>query len=427
MKNKVSAGPIYAIVFGLFFLWIVLDVVFSSILIGSLVFLGVVFLLGLIVYAVDYVKNIGKKKEQRERQKLIADGKFEFPVLEFYDACNSSNCTDIESSFCLEKARLIADGLLEQNDVPPEYNYLYNSNEKIAEYMASGKKQKIEKEEEERKEQERIAKIPHAAKLNREEKETILVQNKVAELFGRDKRELMLQNAISVIEKKIKEINDAQNEALKIGAILSQSATREKTTDWAIAGGIASGIAGPAAGLAVAANTMQKNAEIEARNQQNQAAANKLASSVMSSLYASAGNTSSLSAQKNELVKELKKLPQKVVMRDTEQSKIIQSMKVVDYNIEETNSNALMISVQLKNDLIIKDVPADVCLTIDGSLKGEIYAGEMFVDAVTIPLPLFGVGCGQQEIAQALCAKYSKNGEPYTLKIQPNKLWVMEI
>ena len=427
MKNKVSAGPIYAIVFGLFFLWIVLDVVFSSILIGSLVFLGVVFLLGLIVYAVDYVKNIGKKKEQRERQKLIADGKFEFPVQEFYDACNSSNCTDIESSFCLEKARLIADGLLEQNDVPPEYNYLYNSNEKIAEYMASGKKQKIEKEEEERKEQERIAKIPHAAKLNREEKETILVQNKVAELFGRDKRELMLQNAISVIEKKIKEINDAQNEALKIGAILSQSATREKTTDWAIAGGIASGIAGPAAGLAVAANTMQKNAEIEARNQQNQAAANKLASSVMSSLYASAGNTSSLSAQKNELVKELKKLPQKVVMRDTEQSKIIQSMKVVDYNIEETNSNALMISVQLKNDLIIKDVPADVCLTIDGSLKGEIYAGEMFVDAVTIPLPLFGVGCGQQEIAQALCAKYSKNGEPYTLKIQPNKLWVMEI
>ena len=436
MNNR-SDGAVYSLFIGVFVLWLVSCGVFYyyfsefgvllSILLGSLVFLFVLFLIGSIVYGIDRLKSIGKKKEQREQLKIIADGEYEFPVLEFYQTCNVFNCVNLDSEFCIEKARRVAEGILKKNNIPPEYFNLYNSNSKLAEYMASGKKLELEKEEQERQELERIAKTPHEANLNNEEKEAFFMQNIVEKLFGRDKREFMLNNAISAIEKKIKSINEAQKEALKIGTIISQSAMQEKTNDWAIAGGIASGIAGPAAGLAVAANTMHKNAEIEERNRQNQAVASKLAVNVTSSLYAAAGDTTSLSTHKNELKTELEKLSEKVVMSGIEQSKIIQSLKIVNYSIKGTNSNALLVSVLLKNDLSIKDIPAGVSLTTDGSLKGEIYAGEMLVDTVVIPLPLFGVVCSQEEYANSICSKYSKNGEPYTLKLQANKLWVMEL
>ena len=52
----------------------------------------------------------------------------------------------------------------------------------------------------------------------------------------------------------------------QLGVIVEASVYQEEEKDWAIHGGIAQGVAGPLAGVAVAAKTMQENAEIRERN-----------------------------------------------------------------------------------------------------------------------------------------------------------------
>ncbi len=433
---KTAKDVLFGVCFGItMFVALILFIGFEwglvkSFLVGALpaILIG---LIGLKIIGIIEAKRMEEAKceEQRKEeylQRRAAEGKYTFPFQEFYSACVSAKCTDLQSPFCLQKAKLIADQILEKNGIKPEYHHIYDSTEKLAEYLEEGEKVELDRKERARQEAERIASMPHNADLRNEEKEAIALQNKVADLYGQEKRKFLLQNTISKVEKRIKEIEEGRKAAMELGVMISQSAAQEKTSDWAIAGGIASGIAGPAAGLAVAADTMRRNSEIETRNQANRAAANQLASSVMSSAFNSYSDTNALSAKRDALKEELNQTSTKVILDQIEQSEIIQSVNIADYDIKTTKSNALEISVSIQNTLEIKDVPPNVHLTVDGTFKGEVYAGELLVDTITIPLPLYGVVCGGKKSVTVYCGMYSKNKQPYSLKTQPNKLWVME-
>ena len=333
----------------------------------------------------------------------------------------------MSSPFYKEKAKLIADDILNRNNIPSECHHLYDSDEQLKAYLDAGNQEQKEKEAQKKKEADRIASIPHNADLSIEEQEAIALQDKVAKLTGRDKREYLFVSSNKKILERITKIKEGQEADLKLGVMISQSAVKEKTTDWAIAGGIASGIAGPAAGIAVAADTMRKNAEIEERNRHNQAAANQLASSIMSSAFSSTTDTSVLYRQSGHLESKLKELPSKVVLNSIEPDEIQKSLHIDNYHVKTCKSNALELTLEISNTLSVQDAPQGVRFTTDGSLKGTVYAGDLLVDTVNIPLPVFGVACGTKEIVKAYCGKFSKNGKEYTVQFQPNHLWVMEI
>lgn len=68
-------------------------------------------------------------------------------------------------------------------------------------------------------------------------------------------------------------------------------------------------------------------------------------------------------------------------------------------------------------------------MTIDGTLNGKVYAGDLFLSEITLPLPVFGVECGLKEetTAETLCDSYAINGKPYRIEFEPINLWVMEL
>ena len=393
---------------------------------------------GIITYKILKARNeskIRKKEmaklsaEQAEREtflKTVREGTFIFPHSDFYNRCSSEKCVTMSSAFSKEKAKLIADNILEKNGVPAEYYHLYDSEEKLQLYIKTAKQEKAEREAQRKKEAERIASIPHDADLTDEEREAIAIQDKAVTLNGKSKREYMLSSSNQKLLERINNIEEVRDSAIKLGIVIRQSAAKEKTTDWSIAGGIAEGLAGPAAGLAVAADVMRKNAEIEERNRQNQAAVDRMADNFTTSTLESLPDIAPLRRKSRNLEYEMKKLSEKVVLSDIDQSSIQNALKITDYSVSQCKSNALELTLEISNSLSVDNVPENVQLTTDGSFTGTIYAGDLLVGTVNIPLPVFGVGCGSKETVKAFCGKYSKNGKNYTVDFKPNNLWVME-
>ena len=63
------------------------------------------------------------------------------------------------------------------------------------------------------------------------------------------------------------------------------------------------------------------------------------------------------------------------------------------------------------------------------ALTGKVYAGDLYVGECVLPLPLFGVECGNPAPTQAetICGRFAANDQPYRVEFSPNKLWVMEL
>ena len=402
-------------------------------------------------------KEAEEVKKKQEYIQFIADGGFIFPVEEFYSQCIKANCSDIDSSvYNQKKAKLLADQILKNNDIPPEYYHIYNTDILLNKYIELGKeserKKQLEKEEEKKRlEEKRIAdaKKPHQAKPSKKEQEAIELQDAVIGLYGQEKRAFDLRNAIKTVEEKMKALEPKlpkrisasdYRQALELSSAIRMSAAKEKTQDWSIAAGIANGIAGPAAGMAVAADIMHNNAAIEARNRQNQASANNLANDIQRAAIRSIldppevtpeqkesqSKYDKLCTKKRDLEKRLDALKLKIVLDDIDQSDIMKSVEVVSKSVQENKSKVLKVSVVFQNSFEVKNMPKDVHFILDGSFKCDVYAGEMYVGSFNLPLPMNGIECGKTGTANGFCNMYSLNQEEYTVQIQPNSIWIME-
>ena len=118
----------------------------------------------------------------------------------------------------------------------------------------------------------------------------------------------------------------------------------------------------------------------------------------------------------------------KVVLDGTSTEELYQSIKI-ESSIRQGANGALIVSAALKTDYQPTGVPENVKICIDGTLHGQVYAGQVFVGAVTLPLPLFGVECGNNISGktETLCPYYAINNQPYSVTWSPNRLWLMEV
>lgn len=355
------------------------------------------------------------KQEAQQTKQCWEQGKWEFPCKEFYNVCLEKGVQNLESTFYLQKAMVIA-----RSYVPSEYHHIYISEVLVSNYFSKGKA--LEEAAEAVREAE--SRKPRKGKLSADEYQYVRLSRTLLPLSGIDKRISMINDAIQQINKKIYDYEEGQKAIKELGFILSSSVKQEKTKDWAFLGGIADGIAGPGAGIAVAANAIADNIEIEKRNAQARQAANQ----TVRSLYADAAN---LSADISDLENERKLMQYhlqdagtKVVMDGYKTEGIFEKLKITAEVKKHKDGKGLEVTVTIKNNLKV-DVPENVLVAVDGTLSAKVFFEDALVDTMCVPLPLFGVS--EQESVTAYTDYYVEAEGSYTVEFSPNNLWVVEV
>jgi hypothetical protein len=198
--------------------------------------------------------------------------------------------------------------------------------------------------------------------------------------------------------------------------------------DTATVAGLANGLGGAGAALYATADAMSQNAKIEAENRRNREAVNQFVAGMYSNSINLSSDIRTLEKQREPYRKALEALDTKVVIKGADTQELYKSLHIEKTTVEKLQTGALSIKTTLKTTYR-PDVPENVKTTMDGTLTGKVYAGDLYVGDCILPLPLFGVECGNPNPtqAEALCDHYSANDQPYRVEFSPNKLWVMEL
>ena len=212
----------------------------------------------------------------------------------------------------------------------------------------------------------------------------------------------------------------------QLGGILATSVSQQKTSDWAFLGGIADGLAGPGAGAAVALNVMAENAKIEAENQRKREGALKIVHGFQNDSIRIGAERTDLEKAASILENELKELEKKVVLSNLKAETFNTEFEVVKKLVQKTDTNLLKVSIDLEN-LSNPDVPDGVRIVADGTLLAKIYTGKTYVGEAIVPLPLYGIECRKAETITGYCPMYMEGNREYTVTLEPNNLWLMEL
>lgn len=427
--RKFAALSIFILAAGIFFLIIGIDdpllAPFGFVLAGLGAIFVFVWIRGMIYGKKEERKEKERERIREERQSKIVNGTWEFPWEKYYQSCKESGFTELSTPFWEAKAEALADAILREEGVQEEYRALYKSKEQLSEYLQKGREQdrQIQQEAEENKKRSQIA------SLTDEQNKEIDFQNSLKDKDGRQKRDAMLEKIIASYNKKIDAVYKAQEAMKELAFAVASSAAETKTTSWATTAGIANGLAGPVAGIVAGAEAMQRNAEIEAANRRNREIVNDAASSIIAGSYSLSSDFDTLKKERAVFGKAQYDLRTKVVVEGENTDALYRSLQISEATVTSKAGGALSIGVTIKSDYQSAQVPEGVRVCVDGTLEGHVYAGDLLVDIITLPLPLYGVECQSPKPvrAEALCGKYSINGEPYRVDWRPNKLWLMEL
>ncbi len=366
-----------------------------------------------------------REEAEQNRIRTIESGGFEFPVAEFYEKCVKEDYTEFEGAYNQKKIKMIADAILEANNIPAEHYHVYDSPEMLKKYLKQGRDMTLDEETRLAKEKAEAAKIPHDARLRDKEKQVIEFQESLKNAYGHEKRRLYIEPALKTVTDQINSFRKMKEFEGKMADYSRKIGNKNTERSWAVMGGIAEGLAGPAAGVAAAANTMRKNEEARQRKQDWYDIADQFERDSMRSrdwdrIFA-------LEEKQREMQKELDQVKLRVVFDEIDRDTIAKSLEVLEEDVHARhNESPLEISVRIKNHFKPKNVPENASFMVDGTYVCEVYAGKMLVDSIILPLPKDGIPCGGEDVATGLCGKYATNQEPYTIKLKPNKLWVME-
>lgn len=360
-----------------------------------------------------------------ERLNLLQSGKWDFPAEKFYNACkNQAKLTSVDNEYSLIKAKRIAEQYMEKELIDPSFYEPYFTAEKLTYYFEKGKalSEKTAQRNAQKKEGEKHLVI--TGKPTKEEKTFLDRAAAMSSLSGVEKRKTMLSNLVSDYDVKINALKEGE-EALNIlgVAFLEQ---QKKETSWAIMGGIADGIAGPAAGLAVAAETMANNRKIQEHN----AAMRQAAMDIMSGAPQLSGDRYDLEIEQEKILRQIKKTDDKIALSHPDATTIWENIQIKDVTIRKTSSKVLAVTmtISLKESLVL-EVPDNVRMVIDGTIKGRISLENVYVGEVLFPLPIYGIPtkAGQEIMLDGLCINSTKTPGDYTLKLNENQnIWVME-
>ena len=398
----------------------------DGILIGIMVCLlgGVVFYVFLKVSdsfgkKANLIQEKIKKIRNESFEDKVARGEWEFPSERLYLECEKEGVTAFTTDFNKKKINLIAKNILETK-IPAEYFNIYLAETSLEKYFNEGKKII----DEQRKKEAEESLLPKQGNLTEKECEVVKLAQRLKPLYGCEKRKTFLLDAIEKKKSAIVAYKEGQEAMKTLGIVLSNSVTQEKKKDWAVLGGIADGLGGLGAGVAVATQAMLENNEIEKRNKERK----QLANEVVSEIYSAAGKVSSdiydLEKEQQLLSYHLTETSKKVVWEEYTAEEIFEKLEISSSVNMTKNYHGLQLTFDIKSNFKINGLK-DVKTVVDGTLQADIYHNDnTFVDSVCIPLPLFGVST-EEKVLMYTDMYVEANGE-YTVKVKPNKLWVME-
>ena len=316
---------------------------------------------------------------------------------QFYRECENAGILNLNGSGNAQKATLIAKrlGLAEHLSNPRGLAELFKESKsaytELHEKDSNNKLQKKKKEEEE-----------ECRNLK-----------KYARFYGRDKRIEMLTDERAELLRRI--------QSLESGTYAVMASTQQKEKDWAFHGGLASGIAGGAAGLAVAMEKQRENAQIRAQNEANRAAFAPLTLTAMEAI-------SRYRDQVESLDKEIDKSAIKLV-DSTSPQKCFDSLvfSETEITVSETGTCTVTTKMNLKEEIFMYDTENQAA--VDGTVLAHIYKGEEKIGSATMVLPARGIVYSKygNDTIVGMSLFSGKEGETYSVKFEPDRLWFIEV
>ena len=114
-------------------------------------------------------------------------------------------------------------------------------------------------------------------------------------------------------------------------------------------------------------------------------------------------------------------------MQDYSTEEISEKLYIKSCTVSKSDDGkCLELALVVKNNFAA-DIPDGVVVAVDGTIDAEIFFGRTLVDRICVPLPLFGIRQGESEKLLAYSSKYVKADGEYTVKLYPNKLWIVEV
>lgn len=382
-------------------------------------------LLGVVVVVIAAKQQARKNKAAAEKQKRIEEearqqlirelenGKWVFPV-ETLHAKFTAKFGEIFTSELKEstyqRAKIIAEEILEECRIPQQYFEQYTNRNTIERYFSEMWERK--QEEKQKANEQKLSQLRVSEATLEEE------CVRYADYIGKDKSIRYCEYQISEC-KSILFLCAQQTNNVKQGAETTYAYGKQKESSWAVHGGIASGIAGGAAGVATAIEVERKNAEIRQQNAQ-------LAQSVA---HMTIAQMDRIWEKENAAEESLKKWEEKLekakvlLTQSLDENELLAQLNpsIKSITVSETGAINLKVTVLPAQNLFIYD---DIAATIDGSIKAIIKADGQPVGTAICTLPFSGVS--YKSVVDGICLQPTKRSETYQVEFVPNHLWAAE-
>lgn len=350
---------------------------------------------------IEEERELERLEEEKQKEKYKR-GQWKLPA-SFAKKCEKNKIYDVNSESSYQKAKIIAEGIMENEGIPREYWYQYVTKEALAKQF-----ELIEADKQKKK----------AKEYEKKEKEIEIKNKEYSGKVGADKSVSYCKDHIHKYKRIIAECN-ANTESVLNGGEVIYNASKGRESSWAIHGGIASGIAGPAAGIAAAYDTERRNQEVRNRN-------NQLADTIIQMQTLSLNNISKQKTEAEEQLEYWEKKLENVKLKLIENmsgKKLLESMQPQILKVEKSISGNVLVDVKLipPNGLRIYE---EMGAVVDGSFKVEIYTEGERVGAAFCALPFEGLS--YSKTFNVVCTKLSKQADTYEAKVSPHHLWAVE-
>jgi hypothetical protein len=349
-------------------------------------------------------------ERRQQLEESWADGSWQLPLDDFEQKCVENKIYGIFSEYEYQKAKLIAASIVQQYNIPEEYQEQYSSREKLNEYFAAIQKRKTSRERAELAEQ---AKEEAAKEAKLEAKYT-----RYAECIGRHKSVQYCQDHLDHYQQIVYEcIKD--EESVRKGGEATYLLGRSKESSWATHGGIANGIAGGAAGVAVAVDVQRKNAQVQ---QQNAQLAQSIGQLTVMSLDRIWKEKERARDQENYWHK-CREKAQILLVETPDENKLLAQLNPKVVSAETTITGAVRIKVEFQPAsglYIYENVPA----VVDGSIKVVLSNGGKVVGSAICVIQY--TGASAKHTVDCICTNVSVRAEKYDISFTPYHLWAVE-
>ncbi len=363
-----------------------------------------------------------KSKKVAEINQSVKEGTWSFPVEKFFLLCRDNQVTALDNEFSIAKAARLAELLIKESipEVDIENCGEYLKLESLETFLKKGRVLVRRSEERQKAEQ----KQPKDANCSYEESMYLERVEQVVGKYGMEKRKEMLEILGSDLRQKIAALIRGEEAMKLLSTIYAQQ--EKKESDWAIIGGIAEGIAGPAAGIMAASQTIANNRKVQEHN----AAMRKASMDIMRGSSSMVSDRYELERVYDKNIKLRKETEKKITLSKPNAEAIWNNIKKGEIKVKKNPSGVLAISFPVSiNKPFILDVPENVTMVVDGTIKGEVWFEDRFVGDVFFPLPLYGIPTNMtaEVTLDGMCGRSVEFDGEYTVKIADKQnLWIME-